>query len=70
MVLEYLRIEGFFTNKTRKGPGRPTTVSEESVLMGIVSYYSTSLSLLQCSFSAGKDIYYNKESVPLHYSYI
>lgn len=53
VVLEYLRIEDFFAFKRSGCGGRPVSVNEESVLMAIISYYATSLSLLQCSFNAG-----------------
>lgn len=54
VVLVYLRCEGFFNSCLNTGAGRTVSVSEEAILMAIISYYSTTLSLLQCSFNAGK----------------
>lgn len=47
VVLEYLRCEEFFNSCTNSyiAPGRPVTVNEEAILMAIISYYSTTLSL-------------------------
>lgn len=55
VILAYLEIEDFFVGRveSHRSPGRPHSVQHDSVLMGIISYFATDLSLLQFSFNSG-----------------
>lgn len=51
VLLNYLEVENFFGEEYYTG--RPRRIREEVILLGIISYFTQSQSIVQCAFKSG-----------------
>lgn len=57
VLLTYLQLESFFgcQEMEYKRPGRPKKIDDGAILLGILSYFTMSNSIIQSAFRCGKN---------------